>query len=69
MELTAKLSLEDIQDAENIVTLLKNDDLRKIGSRVVESYDIDKASRKKWETRMQDSMELALQITQSKTLP
>jgi hypothetical protein len=41
MELKTKLSLEKIQDSENIADLLKKEDLGIIGHEVVDSYEID----------------------------
>ena len=68
-ELETKLSLEEIQDSDNIAELLSEDDLDEIGRDVCQSYEIDEQSRKKWKTRMEDATELALQITQEKTYP
>ena len=62
MELTAKLSLDKLQDSENIAKLLSDEDLGEIGRQTVQSFETDKQSRKRWETRMQDAMELALDI-------
>ena len=69
MKIKTKLTLEQIQDSENIADDLTNDELKEIGSFVVETYDIDKQSRKKWETKMEAAMDLALQITEEKTSP
>jgi chaperonin GroES len=69
MDLKAKLSLEDIQDADNIATLLDDKDLEKIGHTVCEWYQTDLHSRQRWEKKMEGAMELALQITKEKTWP
>lgn len=69
MELEAKLSLEDIQDADNIATLLSEEDLDEIGRTVVQNYDIDEQSRRSWKQKNQDANELALQLTRQKTFP
>jgi chaperonin GroES len=69
MKLSAKLSLEKIQDSSNLCKSLSEEDLRTIGDEVVKSYEIDKTSRRKWEIKMQDAMELALQLAQPKTYP
>ena len=73
MELKAKLKREDIQDSDNIADLFTGDegkeDLKSIGSEVVNTYDIDKQSRKKWEKKMEVAMSLALQITEPKSYP
>jgi len=69
MELTTKLTLEDIQDADNLADLLKDEELKDIGRRVRESYETDEQSRRKWKIRNEDATELALQITKAKTTP
>jgi len=43
----------------NIANALEEDILTEIGSRVVEDYEIDKASRSEWEDTVQDAIELA----------
>jgi chaperonin GroES len=69
LELKTKLSLEKLQDADNINGLLDEEDRRNIGLHVKQTYEIDKQSRQKWETKMEDATELALQVTQTKTYP
>jgi len=64
-----KLSLETIQDSDNRAKELKGEDLRTIGSHCVETYNIDKQSRRRWEKRMEAAMELALQVKKSKSFP
>jgi len=69
MEIETKLSLEDIQDADNVADLLTEDDLSTIGSDVVSTFDVDKASRKRWEKKMEDAMALTLQLVETKSYP
>jgi chaperonin GroES len=70
MDLKTKLSLEDIQDSDNVASLLKRkEDLSLIGSEVVETYEIDEQSRKRWKTKMEDATKLALQLTEEKSYP
>ena len=69
MELKSKLSLDKIQDADNIADLLNEEDLRVIGSDVVDTFDIDKQSRRRWERSMEDATKLALQLTETKSYP
>ena len=69
MDLIAKLKLDQIQDSENIAEDLGKEDLSKIGLHVKGTYEIDKQSRQKWETKMKDAEELALQISQPKSYP
>jgi chaperonin GroES len=69
MKLQAKLNLKKIQDADNVADLLSEKDLEVIGAKAVESFDIDKQSRKRWEKKMEDATKLALQITETKSYP
>lgn len=69
MELEARLSLEQLQDAENINELLSEEDSQTIGRRVLHTYKADRASRKRWERKNKDATELALQIVQEKSYP
>ena len=69
MDLEARLSLEELQDAENINELLSDEDSEKIGLRVEHTYKADRASRKRWERKNKDATELALQIVQEKSYP
>ena len=69
MELSVKLSLDELQDAQNICDLLTDEDLREIGAEVKRTYDVDEGSRKRWVTKMEDATELALQLTKPKSSP
>jgi chaperonin GroES len=69
LEITTKLSLEDIQDSDNIVDLLTEEENDNIGREVCQNYEIDEQSRKKWKTKMEDATELALQLTTPKSYP
>ena len=69
MKLKSKLDLKKIQDSDNVADLLGEDDLNAIGKRAVESFNIDKLSRKKWETKMEDATKLALQLVEPKSYP
>lgn len=69
MKLKAKLKLDKLADSDNIVPLLDEEDVRAIGNDVVRAYEADKTSRRKWETKMEDATNLALQLTETKTYP
>jgi len=69
LEITTKLKLEDIQDSDNIVDLLKEEENDNIGREVCQNYEIDEQSRRKWKQKMEDATELALQLTTPKTYP
>jgi len=69
MELETTLSLEAIQDADNLTELLSEDDLEAIGRDVVQKYDVDELSRKGWKKKMEDAEKLALQLVEPKSYP
>ena len=69
MELEKKLSIEVIQDSKNLCDKFTEEELRKVGAEVVQSYKIDKQSRKGWEEKMEDATKLALQLVEEKTSP
>lgn len=69
MELETQLTLEQIQDSQNIAELLSEDDLDEIGNTVIKNYDIDEQSRRSWKQKNTDANELALQLTRQKTFP
>ena len=53
----------------NIVPMLDDDVVRKIGMEVTRGYDADSSSRGDWERMMQKAMDLAMQVTQEKNWP
>ena len=53
----------------NIVELLDDDKLNKIGMKCKEAYLTDKASRADWESMAKDAMDLALQVKKDKSFP
>ena len=69
MELEAKLSLEEIQDSNNLAEVLTDDDLEAIGRDVCEKYEIDEQSRRRWKIKMEDATKLALQLVEPKSYP
>ena len=69
MELKAKLKLTALQDAENINELISEEDSSAIGLAVKNAYNVDKASRQRWEESSEEATKLALQITEPKTYP
>jgi len=68
-KLETKLKLADLSSLQNIATRLSDDDLMKIGFRVVEDYETDKQSRSSWEAKMKQANKLALQIVEQKSTP
>lgn len=69
MDLETRLSLEKIQDSDNINKLLTEDDSRNLGLAVKQAFLADKSSRMRWEENMRDAENLALQITEPKSYP
>jgi len=56
-------------DKANIADDLTDEELGKIGSRVVEEYAIDKASRSDWEKRIAEATKLAMLVAEEKNYP
>ena len=69
MDLDIKLSLETIQDSKNLCDEIDNEELKKIGTECVRGFNIDKESRSKWEEKMEDATNLALQLVEPKSFP
>ena len=61
--------LRDNIGKRNLVDFLSDDVLSKLGTDVVYGYDVDKASRSKWEKVTEDGLKLAMQETQEKSDP
>ena len=59
---------EAIQEV-NIASKLTDEQLKKIGSDVVEGYQADEDSRKEWKTNLEEWTKTALQISDKKTFP
>ena len=53
----------------NIVPMLEDEVVRKIGMEVTRGYDNDHSSRGDWERSMQKAMDLAMQVAQEKNWP
>lgn len=53
----------------NLADRFDEDQLRHLGHKVVEDFERDRNSRTEWETRMDNAMKLALQVTEKKTFP
>lgn len=64
-----KLTLEHIQDADNLTSKFDEEELRKLGSEIAENYDIDEQSRVKWKEKMAEAEKLALQLVEPKSYP
>lgn len=69
LQLTKHLSLDGVWKLPDCTHLLGEDDLKAIGSHVWEGFERDRQSRQKWELRTQAAMNLAMQVSKSKTFP
>ncbi len=63
------MKLQDIIQSVNIAADLDKEELKKIGTQVIEGYEMDLGSREPWEKDLEKWTELALQITKTKTYP
>lgn len=63
------MKLDKILSSVNVAEDLDEEKLKKIGSDVVQGYEVDKASVKPWEDDIEKWTELALQISKAKTYP
>lgn len=64
-----RLTYQDLMLAQNIVDLIDEDELGKIGALVTSEYEIDKSSRHDWETRYKAGIDLAMMVSEEKNYP
>jgi chaperonin GroES len=69
MKLEKKLSLEKLQDSENINELLSEEESNTLGNDIIDWFRADDASRQKWKDKMEEATKLALQVTEPKSYP
>ncbi len=69
LQIETKLSITDLTEAQNICTLLTDQECSSIGHLTMEGFSADLQSRTQWEERMRDAMKLALQLKEEKTFP
>lgn len=63
------LKLQQWIGKDNIASAFTPDQLKQLGSQVVEDWNIDLVSREAWETQSKDSLDLAMQIIEMKNDP
>lgn len=63
------ITLADILTGDNLVQLLDDNTLNRIGSNVVRDYEIDRQSCHEWLERYDDALDLAMQVRSPKTFP
>ena len=69
MHLEKPIDLKEAVRCENIATMLTEDECSTIARKVIEGFELDKASRADWEEKMAGALDLALQVSEEKTFP
>lgn len=69
MELKTELKLDDIVTLPNIAEELDEQDLHTISYDIFKGFETDIQSRSQWEKRTEESMKLALQVSEAKSFP
>lgn len=64
-----RLDLRKVLDAVNITDMLDDEFLENWGSKIVQNYEADDATREGWKGRNKDAMKLALQVVEEKNYP
>jgi len=68
-DLNVKININKLLTSPNIAEMLDDYTLNKIGGRVVSEFENDKNSRTMWEKRVEEAMQLALQVAEAKSFP
>ena len=63
------LKLDELKKAVNITDLLDEDQLGRIGMKVVQGYELDEESRSEWKELVDKAMDIAKQTMESKNHP
>lgn len=63
------ITLEELMQAENIVDILDEEEVSRIGTKAIDEYNIDVSSRADWEIANKKSMELAMLVAKEKSSP
>lgn len=61
--------LIELNQSENVAEDLDDDELREIGKRVCEEFDIDEKSREEWLKKNDEAIKIAKQVMEAKTFP
>lgn len=69
MEFNTKLKTKDIIGCLNIADKLSKEDLASLGEVIHKNFENDLNSRAEWEKRNDESLKLALQVTEQKSFP
>jgi chaperonin GroES len=63
------ISFEKLENSDNLTPFLDDTQLAKIGSLVVNGYEIDEESRAEWKETIEPAMKIAKQVVEPKTYP
>lgn len=69
MKFTTKLTIADVLVSDNIAEDLSPEEVSALGTEVIRTYEMDRASRSEWEKRTEESLKLALQVVENKSFP
>lgn len=67
--LPVDVSIKDLAGMDNIASILDEECLKKIGTCVVEEYDMDEQSRGPWVKRYTQALKLAMQVVENRSYP
>ena len=63
------IKFKDILEKENVAEILSDDELARIGLRIRNDFEDDIRSRQGWAETMSNGLDLALQVSETKTFP
>lgn len=63
------LSIEELQQSDNIAELLEDETLAEIGRRVIQGYQLDEDSREEWLATVNQALDIAKQTQEVKNTP
>ena len=64
-----KIDIDKLKESKNIAALLSEEKLFEIGQSVVKGYEIDEESRKDWKDTVDQAMDIAKQVMETKSFP
>lgn len=63
------ITIAEILQGDNLVDLIPENEVNKLGSDVIRDMEIDDKSREEWLERYEQSLEIAMQVRRAKTFP
>lgn len=64
-----KITLAEILSGQNLVEIMTDSELNKLGNKVVRDFEIDEESRTDWLKSYKRSLDIAMQVRKEKTFP